>query len=215
MWLFSAVVSLLTTNLIFTKALGTSTLMAASKSSSSLAILAAVMTCFSTAACLLTNLVFSLFRLTILLQYPYSLGLPLMYTAIISVIYLVVLLAMHVFAKKRFANYKKYVHLSAFNCAVMGTLYLAFEPVQFLKDFQLRSDSYVLGSIFADTTHPVGALLFGLQAGLGFLVASLMLSAVRERLYDKEVPSAFRGFPAVLVFIGLISMAVYALEAAR
>lgn len=214
MWLFSAVVSLMTTNLIFTKALGTSTLMAATKNRSSLAILAAVMTLFAMAACLVTNLVFSLFRLTILLQYPYSLGLPLVYTAVISVIYLVVLLVMHVLFRKRFANYKKYVHLAAFNCAVMGTLYLAFEPVQFLKDLQLRSDSYVLGSIFADTAHPIGALLFGLQAGLGFVLATLMLSTVRERLYDKEVPAAFRGFPAVLVFLGLISMAVYALEAA-
>ena len=213
MWLFSAVVSLLTTNLIFTKALGTSTLLAASKNRSNLLILAVVMTGFSTVACLLTSLLFSLFGLTILLQYPYSFGLPLLYTLVISVIYVATLLLMFRFARKRFANYKKYVHLAAFNCAVMGTLYLAFEPVDALKELQFHSDAFVLARIFSDTLNPIGAILFGLQAGLGFVLASVMLSAVRERLYDKEVPAAFRGFPAVLIFIGVISMAVYAMAA--
>ncbi|MBR3631278.1 MAG: hypothetical protein IKN55_12515 [Oscillospiraceae bacterium] len=211
MWLFSAFVSLLTTNLIFTRALGTSTLMAASKSRSNLLVLAAVMTIFSAFACFLTSVLFSLFGLTILLQYPYSLGLPLVYTLVISGIYIVMLLLMHRFAHSWFAEYKKYIHFSAFNCAVMGTLYLAFEPVESLKDLQLKSDVFVLGNLFTDRLNPGIALLFGLQEGLGFLVAALMLSAVRERLYDKEIPAAFRGLPAVLIFLGIISMAVYAL----
>ena len=124
------------------------------------------------------------------------------------------LLLLHRFAGRRFPDLKKYVHLAAFNCAVMGTLYLAFEPVESLKELQLRSDSFVLGNIFSDTLHPVGAFLFGLQEGLGFLLAALMLSAVRERLYDKEVPAAFRGLPSILIYLGLISMAVYALASA-
>ena len=213
MWLLTAVISLLTSNLIFTRALGTSTLMAASKSHSNLLILSAVMTCFSSVACLLTSLLFTLTGLTVL-QHPFRLGLPLVYTLVISVIYIAMLLLLHRFARSRFADLKKNIHLAAFNCAVMGTLYLAFEPVQTLKELQLRSDRYVLGAVFSDTLHPIGALLFGLQEGLGFLLASLMLSAVRERLYDKEVPAAFRGLPAVLVYLGLISMAVYALASA-
>ena len=149
-----------------------------------------------------------------MLQYPYSLGLPLVYTVVISGIYIVMLLLLHHFFRSKFSAYKKYVHLAAFNCAVMGTLYLAFEPVQSLKELQLKSDIFVLGHIFTDRLNPGIALLFGLQEGLGFLLAALMLSAVRERLYDNEVPAAFRGLPAVLVFLGLISMAVYALASA-
>ena len=39
MWLMTALFSLLTTNLIFTRALGTSTMLAAAKNSSNLAVL--------------------------------------------------------------------------------------------------------------------------------------------------------------------------------
>ena len=209
MWILSALLSLLTTNLIFTKALGTSTLMAATKSRSNLAVLAGVITGFSMLACILTSLLFRFMGISVICTYPYVL--PLVYTLVISVIYIIVLLVLHALFRKRFGSYKKYIHLSAFSCAVMGTLYLAFEPMRFLTDLQLPTDHYILGSIYASTTTPVGAALFGLQSGLGFLLPALMLSAVRKRLYDEEVPAAFRGFPAVMVYLGLLSMAIYAI----
>ena len=213
MWIFTAILSLLTTNLIFTRALGTSTMMTATKNRANLPVLALLMTVFAAAGCTLTSLLFSLLHLQRMLEHPYSLGLPLVYTAVISVLYVLILLVLSLFAKGRYSGYKKYVHLSAFNCAVMGTLYLAFEPTQFLREAWSYSDRLVLGAIYSDRFSPWGAALFGLQEGIGALLAALMLSAVRERLYDAEVPAAFRGFPAVMVYLGLISMAIYAIAA--
>lgn len=209
MWIFTALLSLLATNLIFVRALGTSTMLAASRSRSNLMVLALLMTVFSALSCLVTSVIFTVFDLKILLVHPWSLGLPLVYTAVISVIYMLVLLVLFTVFRKRFSELKKYVHLSAFNCAVMGTLYLASEPVQFLRDIRLPGEAAALGSAY--TFHPGGAALFGLQQGLGFLLAALMVTAVRSRLYDDEVPAAFRGFPAVMIYLGLISMAIYAM----
>ena len=180
MQLISGLFSLLMTDLIFTRALGTSTLLAAAKNRSSLPFLALLMTGFSTIACLLTGLLRYIPGLRAL--EPGSPVLLLVYTAVTSVIYC-------------FAVCKKYVHLSAFNCAVMGTLYLAFTPSE---------NGAVIGST------PLHAAAFGLQEGLGFLIAALMLSALLPKLYSTDVPAVFRGFPAVMICIGLLSMAVYA-----
>lgn len=208
MRIVSALISLLLENLIFVRALGTSTMLAATKSRSNLAVLALLMTLFSTLTCFLTGVVFSLLDLRMLLEHPWSLGLPLVYTLVIAVIYLTMLPVMLAVLRKRFSSLKKYVHLSAFNCAVMGTLYLASGSVQLLGNVSFPGGGYAVSAGF----HPLGAALFGLQQGMGFLLAALMVSAVRERLYDKEVPAAFRGFPAVMVYIGLISMAIYAIQ---
>lgn len=214
MWLLTAIFSLLTTNLIYTRALGTSTVMAAAKNSSNLSVLALLMTVFSVGACLGMQLICYPLGLAGILAYPYSLGLPLVYTAVIGVLYLLVLLILGAVFRKKASSYKKYVHLSAFNCAVMGTLYLAFAPNGLAQALAEPPTVRLFGMIEGQMDSPVTAILFGLQEGLGFLLAALMLSGVRERLYEeREVPVAFRGLPAVMVFIGIISMAVYAVAA--
>lgn len=184
-WLFSALLSLLADNLILTRALGTSTLMAAARSRSNLLLLSVLITVFSEAGCILSQTVCRLLENTGMTAD--RMFLPLVYTFTVSVIYIVILLLMFRVCGKYFQKLKKYVHLSAFNCAVTGTLYLNWEKAS--------------GS----------SLLFGLQAGLGFLLASLMLTAVQKRLYSEKVPVSFRGMPAVMTYIGLLSMAVYAL----
>ncbi len=209
MWIFSALISLMADNLILTKALGTSTLLAATKNRSNLVILSLMMTGFSVLASLLTALLYRGFPvLTSFAVFPASLLTPLLYTSVISVIYIIVLLLLYALTGRRFAVLRKYIHLSAFNCAVMGTLYLGFpgQSVMIPADF--------LGiHVSTDPFSPLAALFFGLEMGMGFVLASLMLLAVRKRLYSEDVPAAFRGFPAVLIYIGLISMAVHAITA--
>ncbi len=188
MWLIANLFTLLTTNLVLTRALGTSTLMMAARSKSNLTILALMMTGFSVLSCLLTSLAAPLLPAEPLL-------LPLCFTVIVCAVYILVLLGLYSLGGRYFVHLKKYAHLSALNCAVMGTLWLGF------------SDE--AGSFRA--LRLPEALQLGLQSGLGFVLAALMLTAVHRRLYAETVPAAFRGFPAVMVYIGLLSMAVYAI----
>ena len=51
------------------------------------------------------------------------------------------------------------------------------------------------------------AALTGLFGGLGFMLASLLLAGVRERLEFSKVPKAMRGLPITLVSAGLIALA--------
>ncbi len=205
MQLISALLSLLTENLIFTKALGTSTLMATKKQQSSLPVISLLIAGISALSCMVMNFLFSVLHLSVLLQAPYKWGLPLLYTAVVSAIYMGILVVLPKIFKEKSSNYKNYVHLSAFNCAVMGTLYLAFTPVYISQDVQKAF--YLQGELYSGFSMS-GAGIFGLKSGLGFFLTALMLSAVRERLYDEEVPAVFRGFPAVMIYIGIISMAI-------
>ncbi len=212
MWLFSSFIALLADNLIFTRALGTSTLMTASKSRSNLVVLSLMMTCFSVLGCVLTTwLYWSIPLLQHRMIIPDAVFSPILYTAVISVIYIVMLLVLSVICGKKFAAIKKYVHLSAFNCAVMGAMHLCFAPDRFLTGSFVPTDFMGLSLHLLDGRTVIGSLLFGLQIGLGFVLAALFLLAVRKRLYASEVPAAFRGFPAILVYIGLLSMAIHAI----
>ncbi len=97
--------------------------------------------------------------------------------------------------KKNFETTRKYIHVSAFNCAVMGTLFIVTGRA----------------AIYSAVNSLSGFMIAGAEAGTGFILAAFILMAAFRRLCSKEVPAAFRGFPSMLVYLGIISMAVYAL----
>ena len=118
----------------------------------------------------------------------YHLIMPLLYILIIGIIYVVTLIIIWRFAPKLFNSLKKYVHLSVFNCSVVGALFLC---------------SYQGSDIFT-------YLGYGLGTGIGFLLAAYLLYIATERLNSSLVPDAFRGFPIMLVYVGILSLALYA-----
>ena len=52
---------------------------------------------------------------------------------------------------------------------------------------------------------------FGLGSGLGYLFAVLVVDEGRRRHGSKDVPAVFRGLPSSLIYIGVLSLALYAL----
>ena len=115
------------------------------------------------------------------------------YTIAVGILYILILFIIYTFKRDYFGKIKKYIHVSAFNCAVMGTLFT------------------VNGN--PDNTHSLGYyILSGLNAGVGFVIAAVILIAAYRKLNSEEVPSSFRGFPAMLIYLGIISMALYSLN---
>lgn len=181
--LLSVLVSVLAENFVFARAFGVSTMIIAAKNNRNLpgiclGVLYFTLTA-SAAACLLKG--------TGLAENTGKPFIPLMYVLTIGVVYLATLLLAFVFFRKKFGRFKKYVHISAFNSAVMGTIFLSIKNCSGIFEF----------------------LLFGLCSGIGFAAAAYMLSGVYGRLYSKDVPSSFRGYPAVMIFTGIIAMALY------
>ena len=74
------------------------------------------------------------------------------------------------------------------NCAVLGVALL------------VQRNKYDLGT----------SLLYSVAATLGFLLALLLMSGIRERLDICRVPSALKGTPIALIMAGLMSLAFMA-----
>ncbi len=103
---------------------------------------------------------------------------------------------------------------------VCGILWLI---LHYAKDFpygaQLRDmlpnvgfNSCVAGTLLVTTTQNytmAQSLGFGLGSGVGYLMAIALVAEARRRLQGGEVPQAFRGLPIVLVYIGILALAVY------
>ena len=189
MFLITDLIALLAANLILSQALGTSTIFIAAGSRKNLMATACVITFFTSAGSAAAYLIDSVL--------PAGAGdlRLLFYTVVIGILYVALLTAVYHLGGPHFEELRTYVHVSAFNCAVMGTLFTISERAS-------ASGGFGFGSYF----------LAGLEAGIGFIIAAVILTAAYRRLNSSKVPAAFRGFPAMLVYLGIISMAVYSLK---
>lgn len=78
-----------------------------------------------------------------------------------------------------------YLPLITTNCAILGLALL-----NVIKNYDLTR-----------------SVVFGLGAGIGFTLALLIMSGIRERLEFADVPKPLRGVPIALIVAGLLSMA--------
>jgi len=78
-----------------------------------------------------------------------------------------------------------YLPLITTNCAVLGVA-------------TINSDSNL---------DFIGSIVNGLGAGVGFTIALLLMSAIRERLDITDVPECMRGIPIAFIIAGLMSLA--------
>ena len=77
--------------------------------------------------------------------------------------------------------------VAALNSCVLGTVLVA------------RTQSFSLGQ----------SLGFGLGSGVGYLLAVLLVTEAQRRLRSETIPSAFRGLPITLIYIGVLALAIY------
>ena len=190
MHLVNDIIAFLAANLILSQALGISTMFIAASSRKSLIATACCITVFTTGGTAAAYLIDS--QLTSDLDYLKLL----FYTLTVGAMYIALLAAIYFISRDKFEKIRKYVHLSAFNCAVMGTFFTMSEKAEHDSSL-MNAGEY---------------LRFGFEAGLGFIAAALILTAAYRKLNSAKVPASFRGFPAMLVYIGIISMAVYSLK---
>ena len=85
-----------------------------------------------------------------------------------------------------------YLPLITTNCAVMGIALIA-----------VRNEYNAIESFVA-----------GIAAGLGFLLAIVLMSTIREKLDNEWVPKMFRGAPIAFITGGLMALAFMAFDKA-
>ena len=181
----ASMVSIFVQNAIFERAFGSNVAIYASRKESHVIGFTLGITLMTTAASAVT---YFLDGLLLPLKYGW-LFMPLIYVAVISILYLIALLGMWGLFPKLFARVRKFAHLAVFNCTVIGALFL--------------------NSNYGDDIWSY--LGYGVGTGIGFFLACLLLNIAHEKLDSDKIPKAFRGYPIMLVYIGVISLAFYAL----
>ncbi len=180
-----AMVSVFVQNAIFDRALGSNVVIYASRKDSHVIGFTLGITAMTTIASAV-----SYFFDSLLLPLPLGwLFMPLVYVAVISALYIIALLFFWRLFPKVFAKIRKYVHLAIINCTVIGALFL--------------NSGY--GS---DIWSYIG---YGFGTGIGFFLACFLLNIAHERLDSDKIPRVFRGYPIMLIYIGVISLAFSAL----
>lgn len=182
--LMASLIAIFVQNSIFERALGINVLLYASRKREHLVGFFAAITYTTTIS---SAIIWNFDRLFAENEY-YSIFMPILYVAVVSVLYVLTLVLIWRFFPRLFRNIRKYVHLSVFNCSVIGALFLCS----------------VQG---ADIFTYIG---YGFGTGIGFLLAAYLLYIAADRLNSSLVPAAFRGFPIMLVYVGILSLALYA-----
>lgn len=90
-----------------------------------------------------------------------------------------------------------YLPLITTNCAVLGVAEMVIDPSQMAG---------VLGSAAMNVGYSV---LYGVFAGLGFTVAIVLLSGLREKVDYLDTAKTMKGFPVTMVTACFIAMAFY------
>ena len=117
---------------------------------------------------------------------------PIAYTTLISVIYLVVYVASKLRGNKKGAdtsNFCKQLATATFNSAVFGAVLIVTRRLY----------------------NPIDALFYGLGGAAGYMIAMLFIRRQRHQTKMLRVPNAFKGLPITLIYIGIISLALYGL----
>ena len=184
--IFASFIAVFSENIIFSRAMGLSSLIRISRSRDNLFGFGICVTYFTAAASAAGYLTSRLTETMI----NRSLYLPLICVSEVGIIYIVTLLVLWRLSGGRFARARKYVHISAFNSAVLGAIFL--------------NDKYC-------STFPE-YIFGGLSIAVGFVLAIYLVSIVYDRLYSEDVPYCFRGYPLLLIYIGIMSMAFYGLS---
>lgn len=179
MFLMQEFFIVLTSNILFSKLLGTDILTFGKKNGKSLNVLAVYVAVFAMLCSAVTALTD---------KFVSDKFLPLVDTFIVFVLYFAGFGLSKLFGKKAFDNYKVYMHFAAFNTATMGILFIGHNDLDLTEHF-----------------------IHAAESAVGFFVAAWMLNIVYGFLSGKYIPKSFRGYPAVMIFIGLVSMAVYSL----
>lgn len=173
-------------NTIFSRAIGSSTALYAVRKKFNILLFGSIMTGIITISSIATYFIAPLLDG---LSFKYYAE-PAIYVIIIGIVYLLALAIISRIPIRHQEQVLQMIHISAFNCAVLGAL--------------------LLSSNIANLSLG-GHLGFGIGSGIGFTIATYFLDVAHEKLSSENIAPAFRGFPITLIYIGIVSLAIYGL----
>ncbi|MEA4911250.1 MAG: Rnf-Nqr domain containing protein [Oscillospiraceae bacterium] len=182
-----ALIAVTIQNTVFARALGVSRLISLVDDTTDTLIFGVLNMLVTVLAGVLNYFVYTLF----LADSPYMAYLrPLSIVACMAVSFILIYILAVKFAP--YAHIEKAVGalpLATFNCTVLGTLVLTTS-----RQLSL-----------------LGTVGFSIGTSIGFVLAVFLVTEGQRKLQNDEMPAAFRGLPATLLYLAGLSLAVYCL----
>lgn len=122
------------------------------------------------------------------MRFPF---IPLIYVLCIIAVYFLVRFLVYKFLPSRTFRFDEIFTAATFNCALIGSLL-----------FMLQKDTSANLSF---------DLIYAIGAGIGYLVACILVWEGARRLRLCDIPKPFRGLPIMLIYIGILSLSIYAI----
>lgn len=179
---------ILTNNFIFSRFMGICPFLGVSKKTSTAVGMGMAVTFVMTLAGTVTFLVYKYLMIPFGLEYMKTI----IFIFIIAALVQFVEMALQKLLPSLYTALGIYLPLITTNCAVLGAVLLV-------------TDTYKYETL-------TEAVVFNFSAALGFTLAIVLLSGVRERLETAPIPKFLQGFPIVLISAALISMAFVGLS---
>lgn len=176
-------INIIAENIIFTRSIGTDLTAFIGKNRGSVPVFGAAVTYL----CTVTDIFVWLFDKNYGSAQNYRFYQPIFYITVLCLVYFASLALIWKFSEETAEKAKKYLHFAVFNSAVLGTMLLSS------KNFDTFSE-YFFG---------------GLGSGLGFSFALFLTAPIYEKTESGDVPAAFRGYPLLMIYIGILSMAFF------
>ncbi|MEE1279211.1 MAG: Rnf-Nqr domain containing protein [Oscillospiraceae bacterium] len=186
----AALAAIFIENTIFTRALGTSRMLSVVKSPKTMLKFGVLLTCITTVSGFLAWAVNLLIR-------PLSFRLyiePFIFVLVLIIVFVLASLVLYYAFPKTYRKMSEILLLAVFNCASLGAILLPAHNS--------------LLSVEASLPTWVG---FSFGTGVAFFIATLLVFEGTRKLKGTHIPAPFRGFPATLIYIGILSLAFYGL----
>lgn len=177
-------------NIIFTRALGTSRIISVVKSPKTMLKFGVLLTCITTVSGFLAwavNLLISGLSFKLYIE-------PLVFVIVLAVVYVLASVVLLFAFPKTYRKMREILLLAVFNCATLGAVLLPAHNS--------------LMSVEASLASWLG---YSFGTGIAFFLASILVFEGTRKLKGSHIPAAFRGLPATLIYIGILSLAFYGL----
>lgn len=186
----AAIAAIFVENTIFTRALGTSRMLSVigkPKTMMKFGILLTAVTTISGVFSWLVNLLMAK------VSFKYYIE-PLVYVIVLLIVFVLFSVALYYLKPKKYREYSEILLMAVFNCASLGAILLPAHN----------------SLLTAEASFPtwVG---FSFGTGIAFFMASILVFEGTRKLKGTHIPKPFRGFPATLIYIGILSLAFYGL----
>ncbi len=173
--------AMLVNNFVLVKFLGICPFLGTSKRTDTAVSMGISVTFVMTAASMLTWLFNDLFLIPFELEYLQTIVFILVIASLVQLVEMI----LRKLSPPLYSALGIYLPLITTNCAVLGVALLNIQ------------EGYNL----------LGSTLNGFMSGLGFFIALVLFSSIRERMEFAECPRAFRGLPIALIAASLLAMA--------